>query len=303
MSDASKKARRDQAREHARELREAERKRKSRNAWILRAVVGVVLIGAAVAIVLVAQGIRQAEIDAAVPKPGPANMISDGILFTGDGAGGIVAVPTAAIPPAGTPTPTDVTAYPDTVSIVTYVDLFCPVCKGFEQANAEQIKGWVAAGAATLEVHPIAILDHASMGKRYSTRSASAMGCVAEYQPNSFLDAMAALYANQPPEGTTGLTNDEIVRVFADAGIDNAELAQCVRDESFAQWVTAAKTRSLQGPVPNSELSYVAGTPTVLVNGYFYPGALNDPAEFQQFVSAVVQGAYPGTPSDDEGAE
>ncbi len=291
MSDASKKARRDQAREHAREMRELERKRKARNGWFIKGGVGLALIAIAVITILVFNNVRQAQIEAAAPKPGPANMLSDGILLTTDGATGIVAVPTAAIPADGKPVATDLTKYPDTVNIVTYIDYFCPVCQAFEQANAQQLGTWVSSGVATLEVHPIAILDGKSMGTRYASRAANAMACVAQYQPNVFFQATTAMYASQPAEGTTGLTDDEIAMVLANGGVTEPKVGTCIMDEAFKQWVTDATLRT-GSAIPNSDLASVSGTPTVLVNGYQYPGAINDADEFAQFVSAVASGAY-----------
>lgn len=290
--EASKKERRDQAREHAREMREAERKRKVRNSWILRGSVGLALVAVAVITVLVVNSVRQAEIEAATPKPGPANMLSDGILLTGDGTGEIVAVRTDPIAAGAEPVATDITQYADTVNIVTYVDLFCPICQAFEQANAEQIGTWVSSGAATLEVHPISILDRASNGTRYASRAANAMACVANYQPDVFFQASTAMYANQPAEGTTGLTNAEIASVLAQAGATDVNIASCINDETFKQWVTASTERTNVGPIPNSELTRVSGTPTVLVNGYQYTGSVSDATAFAQFVSAVATGTY-----------
>ena len=292
MSDASKKARRDQAREHAREMREQERKRKLRNGWIIRGSVGLALIAVAVITILIFNSVRQAEIEAAVPKPGPENMISDGILLQGDGSGNIVAVKTAAIPAGGDYTPTDITKYADTVNIVTYVDYFCPICQSFEQTNAEQLGTWVSSGAATLEVHPISILDRSSLGTRYASRSANAMACVAQYQPDSFFQATTAMYANQPAEATSGLTNEEIASVLAQAGVTSLDVVDCINKETFKQWVTDATNRTNVGPIPNSELDRVSGTPTVLVNGYQYTGAVNDANAFAEFVSAVASGTY-----------
>jgi len=292
VSDASKKARRDQAREHAREMREVERKRKVRNGWIIRGSVGLALVAVAVVTILIFNSVRQAEIEAAIPKPGPANMISDGILLQGDGSGNIVAVPTAAIPAGGDYTPTDLTKYADTVNIVTYVDYFCPICQSFEQTNAEQLGTWVSAGAATLEIHPISILDRSSLGTRYASRSANAMACVAQYDPNRFFQATTAMYASQPAEGTSGLTNEEIASVLAGAGVTDLDVVKCINDETFKQWVTDATARTNVGPIPNSDLARVSGTPTVLVNGYQYPGAVNDASAFAEFVSAVASGTY-----------
>lgn len=292
MSDVTKKARRDQAREHARELREQERRRKVRNGWILRGSIGLALIAIAVVTVLIFNNVRQAQIEAEAPKPGPANMISDGILLQGDGTGNIVAVPTPAIPAGGDYTPTDITKYPDTVNIVTYIDLQCPYCQAFEQTNAEQIGTWVSGGNATLEVHPISFLDNVSQGTRYASRAANAMACVAQFDPNRYFQANTAMYANQPAEGTAGLTNAEIASVIGQAGVTSLDVVECINKETFKQWVTDATARTNVGPIPNSELTTIKGTPTVLVNGYQYPGAVDDATAFSQFVAAVASGTY-----------
>jgi protein-disulfide isomerase len=294
VSDASKKARRDQAREQARDLREKERKRKTRNGWIIKGSVVLVLIAAAVVTVLVVTSLNNAAIEAAKPKPGPANMISDGIILTADaaGSGEIVAVPTAAIPADGEPTATNPADYADQVRIVIYIDYFCPFCKAFETTNAQQLGTWVSAGAATLEVHPIAILDRSSMGTRYASRAANAMACVANFQPDLFFQATTAMYAEQPPEATTGLDNDQIIGVLTSAGVTAPELATCVKNETFGQWVTKATQRSAAGPIPNSELANVNSTPTVLVNGIQYTGAVDDAAAFSTFVTAIATGTY-----------
>jgi protein-disulfide isomerase len=294
VSDASKKARRDQAREHAREMREKDRKRKARNGWIVKGSVLLVAIAAAVITVLVITSMQQAAVEAAKPKPGPANMISDGIILTGDstGSGTITAVPTAAIPASGKPTPTTPADYADQVQIVTYIDYFCPICKAFEDTNAQQMSTWVAAGAATLEIHPISILDRSSLGTRYSTRSANAMACVANFQPDVFLQVTAALYANQPTEGSSGLDNSQLASLVASGGATDAKIAKCITDETFSSWVTEATSRTNAGPIPNSTLASITGTPTVLVNGIQYPGAVDDAAAFAAFVTSIATGTY-----------
>ena len=290
MSDASKKARRDQARELAREQRELERKRKARNGWIVKGSVVLVAIAAAVVAVLVITSINQAAEEAAKPKPGPSNMISDGILLTGDpsGSGEIIAVPTAAIPAGGEPTATNPADYADPVRIVMYVDYFCPFCKAFEETNVQQLGTWVSAGAATLEIHPIAILDRSSMGTRYASRAANAMACVANFEPNLFFQATTAMYAEQPAESTEGLDNDQIIGVLTSAGVTDPGVATCVNEETFSQWVAKATERTGTGPIPNSEIAIVRTTPTVLVNGIQYTGAPNDATAFATFVGEIA---------------
>ena len=50
------------------------------------------------------------------------------------------------------------------------------------------------------------------------------------------------LYANQPAEGSAGLSNDEIVRLAGTAGITGANFATCVREQKYANWVAIGYT-------------------------------------------------------------
>jgi protein-disulfide isomerase len=272
-----KKDRREEARESARIQREAQKKREARNRWFLRGGIGIALIAiAAIVAVIVIGSIKP-------PTPGPANMASDGILMQGDGTT-ISAVPTEATAPDADPVPTDVSALTDTVNIAVYVDYLCPYCNQFEATNAEQINSWLAAGNITLETHPISILDQGSNGTKYSTRAANTASCVANYQPDSFLDVNAALFANQPAEGTSGLTDAELVSLVETAGVTDEAVATCITDQEFSDWVGAATDRALNEPLPNSSLEKLTGTPTVIVQGEQYTGDLADAAAFEAFV-------------------
>lgn len=273
-------------------LREEQQKRQRRRrlAWRGGVAVGIVAIAAIVAIVIV-NGVRP---EAAT---GPRNMASDGILLTGDGTS-VTAVTTPAIAAGATPTATDRTSLAGTVNIVTYVDYLCPFCGQFETTNAQQIAGWVTAGNATLEVHPISILDSSSSGTKYSTRAANAAACVADMDPNHFLAVNTALFAKQPAENTSGLTDDALASLVTGAGVTAAGVPTCIAGQTFAPWVGAATKRALAGPLPNSTVPKVTGTPTVLVNGTAYSGALDDAAAFAAFVQTqATAGTTAPTPA------
>ena len=274
----TKRERREEAREHAREMREAAAKRRKRNRWLIQGSVLLAAIAAAVVIVVVLMNV------VGPAGAGPKNMLSDGIRFIGDGEK-VVPVETAGLeegadPVADKPDPTK------GVSIVVYLDYQCPFCKDFETTNGESIATWVSGGIATLEVHPVAKLDTASQGTRYSSRAANAAACVANYKPTLFLGVNAALYVNQPAEGTAGLTDSELLTVLAAESADSGEIQNCVRTEEFKDWVAAATERT-NGAIPNSELTELPGTPTVLVNGQRYLGSLTDASEFLKFVGAI----------------
>ena len=283
-SRASKDQRRDAARLKAKALREQQKKKDRRNRVFLQGglVVAAVAIVAIVSLVIV-NNIRP-------EGPGPQNMASDGILI----GQGMTVTKTVALEPEATPIP----SVPDMTGAVAdiriYVDYLCPYCGDFESTNSVQIEKWVESGAATVEIHPLSILTSKSAGTQYSLRAANAAACVANYSPDDFYAFNAAMFENQPNEGSTGLSDKEIKKIIKDAGVSTALTAidTCVDDQTFKSWVQDATSRALTGPIPNSTLAAVSTTHTVLVNGKQYVGSLDDPKEFASFVLQAAGETY-----------
>jgi protein-disulfide isomerase len=280
MSDnESKKARRNAARERAAAQRAKDKARRRRNRTL--AISGIIVGALAVVVVVVlviANSVQPAG-------PGPKNMASDGIVLQGQN-GKIVPVMTKAIPEGGKPT---ATKQDDSVANITvYEDYMCPVCNQFETGNMPQIKKWVQNGSATLEIHPFNLLDRVSLGSKYSTRAAAAAACVANDDPDAFLDVNTAFYANQPSESTRGLTNQKLADIAKDAGATDKDVASCITDQRFASWVADATNRVLTQPLANSDVPKLTGTPTVIVNGKQYnadnTSAWSDTDSFAAFV-------------------
>ena len=274
----SRNEQREAAREKARVLREEQKKRERRNKWLIQG--GIIVAVLAVAGLVAGLLLNNVRPDG----PGPANMASNGIVLTG-AEGVITPVETPALAADATPTPTVPDDSGTVANIVTYIDYLCPFCGQFELTNAESIRAMIEEGAATLEVHPIAILTNKSAGTQYSLRAANAAACVADNSPESFLDFHDLMFQNQPEEGTEGLSNDEIAELAKQADVSSlSTIEKCIDDKQFHTWVQDATNQALTQPVPNSDLASVTGTPTVLVNGKQYVGSLSDPAEFQSFV-------------------
>lgn len=278
----NKNQRRESAREKSKAIRE-QRQRKDRLGRVL--LQGGLIVGSLAIIAIVALVIINSQRPAG---PGPRNMMSDGIKITE----GLTAVPTAALAADDKPVPNPVGDEADVIDIQIYVDYLCPYCNDFETTNAEQLEAWIERGAATVEVHPISILNSNSQGTQYSTRSANAAACVANYSPDTFWKVNTALFANQPEERTPGLSDEELIKVLADAGAaPMADIERCVRDQTFKAWVQASTLRALDGPVPNSE-ALVKGTPTVVVNGLKYEGAIDDAEAFSAFVVQAAGASF-----------
>jgi protein-disulfide isomerase len=165
-------------------------------------------------------------------------------------------------------------------------------------ANSAAIADLLERGAATIEVHPIAILTNRSQGTQYSLRAANAAGCVANHDPNSFLDFHLSLFANQPEEGTGGLTDDQLIELATAAGA-GPEVESCITDGTFNDWVKSSTERAISGDIAINNLDKkftgVSGTPTVLINGKQFNPSYDPAAPMQfsseEFLRAVVAAA------------
>ena len=277
------KQRRDEAREKAKAIREQHRKQEKKTRLIIQSIVllfSVAVVGI-VALILV-NGIRP-------DGPGPLNMRSDGIVIGEN----FVATQTAATRAGADPIPTVADADSDVIAIDMYVDYFCTICGAFEEANGEQIASWVESGAATVEIHPLALLDRVSQGTKYSTRSANAAACVANYSPDAYFAFHTALFENRPEENTVGLSDAELIKLATAAKATRvASISDCITEQKFKVWVAEAKERALTGPIPNADVEKVSGTPTIIVNGVKYTGAANDSAAFSKFVVQAAGNAF-----------
>jgi protein-disulfide isomerase len=134
-------------------------------------------------------------------------MLSDGIKIGAD----LKVEQTAAQQPGQQPVPS--AANPSgVVDIKIYLDYLCANCGLFDQANGAQLRSWAETGAATVEIHPLALLTTKSAGTQYSLRAAGAGACVADLSPDHYFDFHEALLTDQPAEGSPGLTDDEILQ-------------------------------------------------------------------------------------------
>ena len=280
----SKNERREAARDKAKALRDQQRKKDRRSRLLVQGgvLVALVAIIATVAIVLTNTINRPAT-------AGPRNMASDGILIGEN----FVAQPTAAIQPGTMPTPNVRDATSDVISIQLYVDYFCPICGAFEKANGDQIDTWVESGAATVEIFPYAILDSRSQGTKYSTRAANAAACVADRSPDQYYAFHEILFDERPDEDTPGLTDEQLIALTKQAEVTNASsIEKCITDQKFKSWVAEARDRHRTGPIPNTDVAFIKGTPTAIVNGVQYTGSLNDGDAFAAFVLQMANTSY-----------
>lgn len=146
------------------------------------------------------------------------------------------------------------------VTMDVYEDFMCPVCNQFEKQSGATIDQLIADGKVRVVYHPVAYLDRMST-TQYSTRSSAASGCAAE--GGKFHEYAKALFAQQPPEGSAGLSDDELVRIGTSVGLNESTFGPCVRNGKYKPWTAhVTDAASARG---------VTGTPTVYVAGKQVP--------------------------------
>lgn len=276
----TKNERRQQAREQARIARERERAREKRNRllWQGGIVVGVLAIVVVVGLVVM-NSIKPAG-------PGPQNMASGGVVFGKD----LTVQETPALENGEKRIERDEPFDQKPLRVEVFSDYMCPACGNFEAQYGDMLEQYVGAGDITLEAYPITFLDSQSAGSKYSSRASNALGCVVEQQPEKAYAFHTHLFEEgvQPAEGTTGLSDQELVDAAVEAGVEKtSEFTSCVRDKRFvpffqgntkqaieqgvlglapdAQLIANPQTGELQ---PEGEPQRLVSTPLVLVNGY-----------------------------------
>jgi protein-disulfide isomerase len=280
---------REEARAKAKAMREQHKKAERRKGLLVKAGIALAVVGAAAVIASVVIGGMAGNVNSTQSET-PLNQTSNnGFLVGANGE-----MFTASSTPTPTPSP-GATAVPTSpVKIITYVDYACPFCAYFENANIDQIKGWLDTGVATLEVRPLSFLDGRGSPNEYSSRAANATACVASFSPNSYFAYSKALFQNQPVEGTAGPNNSQLFATAKAVGVTNeAKVESCIKEKSFGKWILKTTDATFEAGVPEFSPTFWAeknGTPAVFVNGQHYKGGVDNAAQFAQFVLGIAAG-------------
>ncbi|MBT1004381.1 thioredoxin domain-containing protein [Paenarthrobacter sp. DKR-5] len=277
-----------EAREKARQIREEQKRKEKRNKLLIRSGVLVALVAVVAVIALIVTTNLRSAAPIADNGPTPANANAHGGVVLGakntvsavsastismsdvptsapspTAPGAAVVPPGVAKSPAGKP-----------VQIVAYVDFICPVCQRFEQQYGADLTKWRDAGQATVEYRALGFLDQNSTTK-YSSRAANAAACVANSSPTKYADFFNALYAQQPAEGSAGLSNDQLKKIAADAGA--GDIGSCVDSGTYRPYVKAISAEA--------QAYGITGTPTVFVDGQKWDGS----TDFKAFVDGIIK--------------
>lgn len=265
-----------EARERARQLRVAARRKHRRNSLLRRW--GAVAAAAA----LVAGGFAVITLNqrSSIPDAGAAPA-------HGNEYGGITLVSSTGLaetPPVavdvttlgenaaqdGVPSGVAAAGKGEPARIVIYTDAACSYCALFDARYSPQIGRWLDEGEVTVEYRTVAFLDQPASGN-YSSRAANAMACVADTAPQRFLPFMKLLFERQGP---AGMSSDDLAATATESGAGAAQ--DCVKEGSYRPYVkyTDALARA-EG---------IGGTPAVYVDGKVW----DNTEEFIEFAQPIL---------------
>ncbi len=163
------------------------------------------------------------------------------------------------------------------VVVDVYEDFMCPFCGQFESAGQGTIEQLADTPGVQFRYHVLAFLDRAS-STNYSMRSSNAYAVVLDAAgPEAAKTFHDALYAEQPAEGSAGLSDDRLIELAAEAGAQGSEVEDAIRSKRFEQWVRNGTDAASQDGVNQ--------TPTVKVDGEEVQGGQT----IQDLVAAMQQ--------------
>ncbi|WP_327355223.1 thioredoxin domain-containing protein [Streptomyces sp. NBC_01304] len=142
---------------------------------------------------------------------------------------------------------------PHTVKV--YLDPQCMYCAKFELGGGEALAKAIEGGKVKAEYTVASFLDQGETGG--STRAANAMRAALEQ--GKFAEFAAAVYANQPTEGSKGAFGEEDLLKIADKvpGLRGAAFDKAVKELTYKDWVTKSNKAFVD--------SGLQGTPAVLL--------------------------------------
>jgi protein-disulfide isomerase len=283
----SKAERTAEARERAREIREAQLKKDKRNKLLIGwgIVVAVVAILAIVALVVSSNIRNNAPVADEGPTPANGNihggvtLLANSEVVKSDPATvNVKDVPAKPeTPPAEVTAPGAAAEAGKPVKVVVYIDFICPVCKRFETTYNEQLTNLRNEGKISLEYRPLGFLDQQST-TNYSSRAANAAACVVNESPEKYSDFVNMLFDKQPKEGSAGLSDDELKKMATDVGAKSID--SCVAEKKFRPYVKVA--------TQEAAAVGVTGTPTAFVDGKQWGKGDSANTDLIPFIQAAI---------------
>jgi protein-disulfide isomerase len=282
----SKAERTAQAREKAREIREAQLKKDKRNKLLIGwgIVAAVVAILAIVALVVTSSIRDSAPVADQGPTPANGNVHGGVTLLanTEVAKSEPTTVNVADVPSPAASAPAEITApgaeaeAGKPVKVVAYIDFICPVCKRFEDTYGETLTKLRNEGKITVEYRALGFLDTRST-TNYSSRAANAAACVVDSSPDKYKAFIDLLFERQPAEGGPGISDNDLKKMGTEVG---ANIDSCIDEKKFRPYVKVA--------TQEAAAIGVSGTPTVLVDGKQWGKGDSANIDFPQYLQSVI---------------
>ena len=148
------------------------------------------------------------------------------------------------------------------VTVDVYEDYLCPFCERFEARSGGDLTTALNEGKVKVNYHALNILDARSAPPGYSTLAANAALCAV---PAGIWPAFhERLFAQQPAEGSAGLTAAQLSSIGKDLGAAPGFDA-CVAANGNASAIGTATDAASANPALQTDGQF--GTPTVAVGG------------------------------------
>ena len=280
----SKADRTSEAREKARQIREAQLKKDKRNKLLIGWGIVVAVVAILVVVALVVTTSIQQNAPIADQGPVPANAsVNGGVTLLANTE--VKKTDPATVDMANLPAKPDTLPSPlvapgaeaeagQPVKVIAYIDFICPVCQRFETTYNDALTTLRNEGKITMEYRPLGFLDRQS-STNYSSRAANAAACVADKAPEKYAEYVDLLFANQPAEGGAGLSDDKLTSLASDIG---ADINSCVDEKTFRPYVKYSTDLAAN--------TGITGTPTVFIDGKKWEGSTDLNADIQAAIDA-----------------
>ncbi|RFS85257.1 hypothetical protein D0T12_09390 [Actinomadura spongiicola] len=165
-----------------------------------------------------------------------------------------------------------------------YEDFQCPMCRTVETRVGGTIKRLAAEGRVKVVYRPFQLFQQDPLMSN-SRRAANAAACLPVDRWVRYHDR---LFAEQPPEGDIGFSNENLIKYAAELGVTDPAFATCVHD---AQRVDLVEKASAQ-----AGRSGVDSTPYLALNGRKVDDdVLRSPDELTKAVARAGGGLAPAS--------
>lgn len=164
------------------------------------------------------------------------------------------------------------------VTMVEYSDFQCPYCGQFaREVEPELVDEYVEDGTLKIEWKDFPYLGQESVNAALAARAAQEQG--------KFWEFHEVLYENQDSQNNGAFSDDNLMLLAEEAGVDPAELEESLTSGEYEQ--------TIANDFEEGQQRGVTGTPTFVINGETIVGA-QPKEEFEKAIEEAAAGAEGG---------